>query len=151
MTWQITKDEEPKRKENTMSATTRWSKGEIALAAGSLAMAAGAFGGHLLAPNKVADHYGWARDRWYQREIGAFNAGLIYGILAFARGRSEDAFIGSWASSALLLAATRLAAVHSGDRRGAWNMAIVAEDALLGVGGLALIRRRRLSQKHSAA
>jgi hypothetical protein len=85
---------------------------ELALGAGALAMAVGAFAGHALAPDRVADHYGWVRDRWYQREIGAFNAGLGYG----------------------------------GDRRGVWNLATVAEDAALGIGGLMLLRRDRIAQ-----
>jgi hypothetical protein len=40
-------------------------------------LAVGAFAGHALVPGRVADHYGWVHDRWYQREIGAFNAGAI--------------------------------------------------------------------------
>ena len=52
-------------------------------------MAVGAFAGHLLAPGRVADHYGWVSDRWYQCEIGAFNAGLGYGIATVA----EDAAV----------------------------------------------------------
>ena|ERR1700694_1457291 len=79
----------------TAPGMQRRGKAEVILGAGALAMAAGAFAGHLLAPDKVADHYGWVHDRWYQREIGAFNAGLGYGIIAYARGRSEDAFLGS--------------------------------------------------------
>ncbi|MCV7338272.1 MULTISPECIES: hypothetical protein [Mycolicibacterium] len=115
---------------------------ELALGAGALAMAVGAFTGHVLAPERVADHYGWVHDRWYQREIGAFNAGLGYGIVAYARGRRAEAFLGSWSVAALLLAITRLAAILSGDRRGFWNMATVAEDAALGMGGLLLMARR---------
>jgi hypothetical protein len=105
-------------------------------------MAAGAFAGHALIPDKVADHYGWDRSRWYQREIGAFNAGLGYGIIAYARGRGDQAFLGSWATAATLLALTRLAAIVRGDRRGIWNLATVAEDAALGVGGFLLLRRQ---------
>ena len=70
-------------------------------------------------------------------------AGLAYGIWAYARGRAEDAFIGSWATAALLMALTRLAAIRSGSRRGIWNIATVVEDAALGVGGFMLLRRRR--------
>lgn len=119
---------------------------ELALGAGALAMAVGAFAGHALAPDRVADHYGWVRDRWYQREIGAFNAGLGYGIIAYARGRKEEAFLGSWSTAALLMAMTRLLAVRSGDRRGVWNLATVVEDAALGVGGLMLLRRGRIAR-----
>ncbi|MDT5047875.1 MAG: hypothetical protein QOG75_3749 [Mycobacterium sp.] len=119
---------------------------ELALGAGALAMAVGAFAGHALAPDRVADHYGWVRDRWYQREIGAFNAGLGYGIIAYARGRREEAFLGSWSTAAILMALTRLLAVRSGDRRGVWNLATVAEDAALGIGGLMLLRRDRIAQ-----
>ena len=119
---------------------------ELALGVGGLAMALGAFAGHALAPDRVADHYGWVRDRWYQREIGAFNAGLGYGIIAYARGRKEEAFLGSWATAAILMALTRLLAVRSGDRRGMWNLATVVEDAALGVGGLMLLRRDRIAQ-----
>ena len=64
--------------------------GELALGIGALAMAGGAFVGHALVPDRVADHYGWVRERWYQREIGAFNAGLGYGIVAYARGRRVE-------------------------------------------------------------
>jgi hypothetical protein len=110
---------------------------------GALAMALGAFTGHALVPNKIADHYGWVRERWYQREIGAFNAGLAYGIWAYARGRAEDAFLGSWATAALLMALTRLAAIRSGSRHGMWNIVTVAEDAALGIGGCVLLHRRR--------
>jgi hypothetical protein len=112
------------------------------LGAGALAMAAGAFTGHLLVPDRVADHYGWTRDRWYQREIGAFNAGLGYGVIAYARGRTDHAFLGSWATAALLLAVTRGCAIRSGARRGGWNIATVIEDAALGVGALALLRQQ---------
>ncbi|MEW2482814.1 hypothetical protein AB0876_24805 [Mycobacterium sp. NPDC049093] len=121
---------------------TKHGTAELVLGAGALAMAAGAFTGHVLAPGRVADHYGWVHDRWYQREIGAFNAGLGYGIVAYARGRRAEAFLGSWSVAALLLAMTRLAAIRSGDRRGFWNMATVAEDAALGIGGLLLMARR---------
>jgi hypothetical protein len=119
-----------------------FSRGRTALGAGALAMATGAFVGHLLIPDRVADHYGWRRDRWYQREIGAFNAGLGYGVIAYARGRTERAFLGSWATAALLLAATRAAAIRSGARGGPWNVATVVEDAALGIGALALLRRK---------
>ena len=119
---------------------------ELALGAGALAMAVGAFAGHALAPDRVADHYGWVRDRWYQREIGAFNAGLGYGIIAYARGRREQAFLGSWSTAAILIALTRLLAIRSGDRRGAWNVATAVEDAALGVGGLMLLRRSRIAR-----
>lgn len=115
---------------------------ELTLGAGALAMAVGAFVGHALAPDRVADHYGWVHDRWYQREIGAFNAGLGYGVVAYAAGRRTEAFLGSWSVAALLLALTRSAAIRSGDRRGLWNVATVAEDAALGIGGLLLMRRR---------
>jgi hypothetical protein len=122
------------------------SRGELALGAGALAMAFGAFAGHALVPERVADHYGWVRDRWYQREIGAFNAGLGYGIIAYARGRREQAFLGSWSAAAILMALTRFLAIRSGDRRGMWNLATVLEDAALGVGGLMLLRRARDSR-----
>jgi hypothetical protein len=118
-------------------------RSEAVLGMGALAMALGAFAGHALIPDKVADHYGWVRERWYQREIGAFNAGLAYGIWAYARGRPEDAFLGSWATAAMLMALTRLAAIRSGSRHGVWNIATVAEDAALGIGGFVLLRRRR--------
>ncbi|WP_319446125.1 MULTISPECIES: hypothetical protein [unclassified Mycobacterium] len=111
-----------------------------ALGAGALAMAAGAFAGHLVVPDRVADHYGWPRNRWYQREIGAFNAGLGYGVIAYARGRTDQAFLGSWGIAALLLALTRAAAMRSGARRGPWNAATVIEDAALGIGALVLLR-----------
>lgn len=114
---------------------------ELVLEAGALAMAVGAFTGHLLAPDKVADHYGWTRDRWYQREIGAFNAGLGCGLIIYARGRHRDAFLGSWSTAAVLLALTRLWALASGQRRGMWNFATVVEDAALGLGGAWLLRR----------
>lgn len=126
----------------TATAGRRFALAEKALGAGALAMAAAAFGGHWIAPDRVADHYGWPRNRWYQREIGAFNAGLGYGIIAYARGRTHQAFIGSWATAAVLLAVTRAVAIHSGDRSGMWNLANVAEDAALGVGGLMLLRGR---------
>jgi hypothetical protein len=119
---------------------------ELALGAGALAMAVGAFAGHTLVPERVADHYGWVRDRWYQREIGAFNAGLGYGIIAYARGRREEAFLGSWSTAAILMALTRSLAIRSGDRRGMCNIATVVEDAALGVGGLMLLRRARDSR-----
>lgn len=119
------------------------SRTQVALGAGALAMAAGAFVGHLLVPDRVADHYGWNRDRWYQREIGAFNAGLGFGVLAYARGRTDEAFLGSWGIAALLLAITRAAAILRGARRGFWNKATVVEDAALGLGALALLRRTR--------
>ena len=115
--------------------------GELALGAGALAMAIGAFAGHALVPERVADHYGWARERWYQREIGAFNAGLGYGIVAYARGDKDKAFLGSWSIAAILMAVTRFLAIRSGDRRGMWNLVTVVEDAALGVGGLMLLRR----------
>ncbi len=121
---------------------SRLGSGERLIGTGALAMAVGAFGGHLLAPDKVADHYGWARDRWYQREIGALNAGLGYGLVVYARGRDRDAFVSSWSAAALLLAVVRLWAMASGDRRGAWNVATVVEDAALGLGGVWLLHRR---------
>ncbi|WP_273735981.1 hypothetical protein [Mycolicibacterium septicum] len=121
---------------------TKHSNAELALGVGALTMAVGAFTGHVLAPRRVADHYGWVHDRWYQREIGAFNAGLGYGVVAYATGRRAEAFLGSWSVAALLLAMTRLAAIRSGDRRGFWNLATVAEDAALGIGGLVLMARR---------
>jgi hypothetical protein len=58
---------------------------ETILRACTLAMAAAAFVGHLVAPDRIADSFGWPRDRWYQREIGAFNAGLGAGVIAIAR------------------------------------------------------------------
>lgn len=116
---------------------------EVVMGVGALAMAVRAFAGHALAPDRVADHYGWVRDRWYQREIGAFNAGLGYGIIAYARGRRQEAFLGSWSVAALLMALTRFLAIRSGDRRGRWNLATVVEDAALGMGGLLLLRRVR--------
>lgn len=114
---------------------------ELLVGTGALAMAIGAFAGHLLAPDKVADRYGWVRDRWYQREVGAFNAGLGVGLLAYAQGRPREAFLWSWSAAALLLAFTRAWAILSGDRRGAINVATVIEDATLGVGGMWLLRR----------
>jgi hypothetical protein len=86
------------------------------------------------------------RDRWYQREIGAFNAGLGYGIIAYARGRREEAFLGSWSTAAVLMALTRFLAVRNGDRRRMWNVATVVEDAALGVGGLMLLHRGRTAR-----
>ncbi|MHC9297503.1 hypothetical protein ACRCUN_34020 [Mycobacterium sp. LTG2003] len=124
-----------------MEANNR-STAELVLGTGALAMALGAFIGHALAPDRVAHHYGWVHDRWYQREIGAFNAGLGYGVVAYATGRRTEAFLGSWSVAALLLALTRMAAIRSGDRRGPWNIATVVEDAALGIGGLLLMRRR---------
>jgi hypothetical protein len=38
-------------------------------------MAVGAFAGHALAPDRIADHYGWMHDRWNQREISV--GGLV--------------------------------------------------------------------------
>jgi hypothetical protein len=128
---------------NMARDTRRRRRGEAVLGMGALAVAVGAFAGHVFIPDKVADHYGWVRERWYQREIGAFNAGLAYGIWAYARGRAEHAFIGSWATAALLMALTRLAAIRSGSRHGIWNIAAVVEDAALGIGGFMLLRRRR--------
>ena len=127
----------------TGKSSRRRGTSELVLGVGALAMALGAFAGHALVPERVADHYGWVRDRWYQREIGAFNAGLGYGIIAYARGRREEAFLGSWSTAAILIALTRFLAVRSGDRRGMWNVATVVEDAALGVGGLMLLRRAR--------
>lgn len=121
----------------------RLRRGERIVGIGALAMAFGAFTGHALVPDRVADHYGWERNRWYQREIGAFNAGLGYGIIVWARGRREEAFLASWAAAALLMAATRFAAIASGDRNGGWNVATAVEDAALGVGGLVMLRRLR--------
>ena len=131
---------------STGKSSRRRGASELALGAAALAMAVGAFAGHALVPERVADHYGWVRDRWYQREIGAFNAGLGYGIIAYARGRREAAFLGSWSTAAILMALTRLLAVRSGDRHGACNVATVLEDAALGVGGLMLLRRRRIAR-----
>ena len=116
---------------------------ELALGVGALAMSLGAFAGHALVPGRVADHYGWVHDRWYQREIGAFNAGLGFGIVAYARGRREEAFLGSWSTAAILMALTRLLAIRSGDRRGVWNIATVVEGAALDMGGLMLLCRAR--------
>jgi hypothetical protein len=127
---------------NIVPISTSFSRGQVALGAGALAMAVGAFAGHLLIPDRVADHYGWRRDRWYQREIGAFNAGLGYGVIAYARGRADQAFLGSWATAALLLALTRAAAIRSGARRGPWNVATVIEDAALGLGAIVLLYRK---------
>jgi hypothetical protein len=117
--------------------------GEKVVGLGALAMATGAFLGHLLIPDKIADLYGWPRNRWYQREIGALNAGIGYGLISYARGHRTDAFLGSWSTSALLMAATRLAAIAGGYRRGKLNVAIAIEDAALGVGGFLLLRRER--------
>lgn len=117
-------------------------RGQLALGAGALAMAAGAFAGHWLVPDRVADHYGWPRNRWYQREIAAFNAGLGYGVIAYARGHTRQAFLGSWATAAVLLAGTRAAAIRSGERGGPWNVATVLEDATLGIGALVLLHLR---------
>jgi hypothetical protein len=127
---------------NIVPISTSFSRGQVVLGAGALAMAIGAFAGHLLIPDRVADHYGWRRDRWYQREIGAFNAGLGYGVIAYARGRTDQAFLGSWATAALLLALTRAAAIRSGARRGPWNVATVIEDAALGLGAIVLLYRK---------
>ncbi|WP_067972574.1 hypothetical protein [Mycolicibacter icosiumassiliensis] len=126
-----------------MSSPRQNSRAQVALGAGALAMATGAFFGHLLVPDRVADRYGWNRDRWYQREIGAFNAGLGFGVLAYARGKTDAAFLGSWGIAALLLAITRAAAIWRGPRRGFWNKATVVEDAVLGIGALALLQRGR--------
>jgi hypothetical protein len=130
----------------TGKSSRRRGTSELVLGVGAVAMALGAFAGHALVPERVADHYGWVRDRWYQREIGAFNAGLGYGIIAYARGRREEAFLGSWSTAAILMATTRFLAVRSGDRRGMWNVATVVEDAALGVGGLMLLRHARDSR-----
>ena len=73
--------------------------------------------------------------------VGAFNAGLGVGLLAYAKGRPREAFLWSWSAAALLLAFTRAWAILSGDRRGAINVATVIEDATLGVGGMWLLRR----------
>jgi hypothetical protein len=131
-----------KQEPNTAPPSGSFDRVQVALGAGALAMAIGAFAGHLLIPDRVADHYGWQRDRWYQREIGAFNAGLGYGVIAYARGRTDQAFLGSWATAAMLLALTRAAAIRSGARGGPWNMATVVEDAALGLGALSLLRRK---------
>jgi hypothetical protein len=56
----------------------------------------------------------------------------------------------SIATAAILLAGARYAAIRSGDRRGIWNLAAVAEDALLGVGGLLLLRRRAIGARQSS-
>jgi hypothetical protein len=131
---------------STGKSSRRRGASELALGAAALAMAVGAFAGHALVPERVADHYGWVRDRWYQREIRAFNAGLGYGIIAYARGRREAAFLGSWSTAAILMALTRFLALRSGDRRGMANIATVVEDAALGIGGLMLMRRPRDSR-----
>lgn len=41
--------------------------------------------GYALAPDRIADQYGWVHGRWYQREIGASNAGLGDGGLMLMR------------------------------------------------------------------
>jgi len=115
---------------------------EILIGAGATAMALGAFTAHLVAPNQVADRYGWAHDRWYQREIGALNLGLAVGVIHAARGRDNEAFLVSWGTSAIAIGATRAAAVASGARGGRLNRLLVIEDVALGVGALALARRR---------
>lgn len=124
-----------------MELTNRWTRAEIGLGAGAVAMGLGAFAGHALVPDRVADWYGWPRQRWYQREIGAFNAGLAYGVVVFTGGRPERAFLGSWGVAATVMAATRLAAVLSGDRSGLRNVGIAVEDAVLGAGALAMARK----------
>lgn len=127
-----------------MTAKIRPASGEKLVAAGTIAMATGAFFGHLLAPNVMADFFKWPRNRWYQREIGAFNAGLGYGVVELLRGRSETAFIRSAALTALLLAATRAAALASGDRSGPRNVGTVIGDLTLGVGAIFLARQARI-------
>ncbi|MBO2445961.1 hypothetical protein J4573_02560 [Actinomadura barringtoniae] len=110
------------------------------LAGGTLAMAGVAFFGHLVAPGGMAGYFGWREDRWYQREIGAFNAGLGIGMIRALRGRPEEAFLVSAGASALLLAATRAAAVASGDRSGKRNVATVVGDLVLGLGAIHQVR-----------
>ncbi|MDF0531727.1 hypothetical protein P0W64_19500 [Tsukamurella sp. 8F] len=118
---------------------TRENTVTIGLGAGALAMGLGAFAGHWLAPRRVADWYGWPESRWYQREIGAFNAGLAFGVARYALGRRERAFVESWAVAAILLAGTRAAAMGAGDRAGARNLGTIIEDAVLGIGALVAI------------
>jgi hypothetical protein len=137
------RDDQYERSEMTGQGVRKFSVGERALGAGAVTMAVGAFLGHAVFPDRVAAHYGWPRERWYQREIGAFNAGLAYGVVAYARGRHAEAFTGSWGVAALLMAATRAAALRSGDRWGRWNVATVVEDAALGVGAFVLLARHR--------
>src|SRR5262249_61923355 len=98
------------------------------LTGGTMAMAGVAFFGHLRAPQRMAAHFGWPEDRWYQREIGAFNAGLGFGVIQTVRGRPERAFLSSAGMSALLLAATRAAAMAKGDRTGIHNLMTVVGD-----------------------
>jgi len=121
--------------------TTTTTNGQRLLAAGTLGMASVAFLGHLLAPRAMAEQFGWPEDRWYQREIGAFNAGLGYGVIRALRGRPDTAFIASAGVTALLLAATRAAALASGDRTGRRNLATVLGDLALGLGALHQLRR----------
>lgn len=113
--------------------------GERAVGGGAFVMGVGAFVGHLIAPDRIADHYRWPRARWYQREIGAFNAGLAAGVSTYALGRREDAFIGSWTVAAALLSLTRAAAWSRGERSGPGNAALVIEDGVLALGGIALL------------
>jgi len=115
---------------------------EVSLGAGAAAMAIGAFSAHLLAPDRVADRYGWSRERWYQREIGALNLGLAAGIIHTAHGRDNEAFLVSWGTSAVAIGLTRAAAVAAGARRGKLNKVLVLEDVALGLGALVLARRR---------
>jgi hypothetical protein len=98
------------------------SRGELALAVGTVTMAAGAFLGHAVVPDQIANRYGWPHQRWYQREIGAFNAGLGYGVIAYARGRCQEVSVESWAVSAVLLAVTRTAVLISGERMAALSI-----------------------------
>ncbi|WP_433172531.1 hypothetical protein [Actinoallomurus sp. CA-150999] len=113
------------------------------LVGGTMTMAGVAFFGHLLAPERMAAHFGWPEDRWYQREIGAFNAGLGWGVIQTLRGRPERAFLSSAGMSALLLAATRAAAMAKGDRAGIRNLMTVAGDLALGLGAMYELRRSR--------
>lgn len=115
---------------------------EIVLGTGASAMAVSAFGAHLVAPDRVADGYGWTRDRWYQREIGALNLGLAVGVVHAGRGRDNEAFLVSWGTSAIAIGITRAAAIAAGARTGRLNKLLVLEDLGLGVGALVLARRR---------
>lgn len=116
--------------------------GERIVASGTLIMAAGAFLGHWLCPERIAAWYRWPPDRWYQREIAAFNAGIGYGVIELLRGKPERAFLKSSAISASALAATRASALARGARTGPRNLFTVIGDTALGVGALWALRRR---------